>query len=643
MPSAHEGAAPSGAIVPAVARLLATSREATLVIERGGRILGASQPLEALLGHQARDLVGREIEVIVPERRRASRPRIIQSGEDLEGWLRGPGPDAIGVREDGSELAIDVQATDLEPGILALTLRPARHGLQGEDRDAVVEECLRQLAERMREVLWVSDKECSRILYVGAAYETIWGRTRESLFANPLSWLETIHPEDQPAVRQAFLSRPRNLVANVYRIVRPDGSIRWIRDRGATIDGVGPETLLAGIAEDITELKEAEESLRRTEARLRQAEKLDAIGRLAGGVAHDFNNQLAVIVSYAELVLQRAVAPNIAADVRAIVKAAESAAELTSKLLAFSRQRAVAPRTIDLNATIRDMHRMLERLVGEDVVVRLELCPRAGSIVADPGDLEQVLLNLAVNARDAMPEGGTLLIATAHADEGAPGAPEGTAPGGWATLRVKDTGVGIDPEVKKRLFEPFVTTKTEGRGTGLGLSIVYGIVTQARGHITVESPAREGTTVTIHLPCVPAKGDDRPPGAPPAPRGTESLLVVEDNEPFRDAMVRSLVDGGYRVASAQTGPEALEVAGRLGRDLDVLVTDVVMPQMRGEELAARLIERFPRLRVIFISGFSSATEKPLPVGAGAFLQKPFSLGVLASKVRDLLDAPAHAR
>lgn len=400
---------------------------------------------------------------------------------------------------------------------------------------------------------------------------------------------------------------------------------------------------LIGMGIDLTER-------RRLEDQFRQAQKMEAIGQLAGGVAHDFNNLLTIITGYSEIVLSRLQAENALRPLIQEIRAAgERAAGLTRQLLAFSRKQILSPVILDLNALVKDMDKMLRRMIGEDIALAIELSPDLERVKADPGQLEQVIMNLVVNARDAMPGGGSLTIRTGNAGPGHPCTKkcreEGTS-GPCVVLEVQDTGCGMDEATRARIFEPFFTTKAEGKGTGLGLATVYGIVKQSGGHIEVESAPGQGTTFRIFLPPVqeatPAGKSES--GLFPLRKGTETVLLVEDQDEVRSLGCLGLRATGYTVLEARDGVEALEVAGRHPGRIHLLVTDVIMPRMGGPELAQQLSSSRPGLKTLFLSGYT--THPMLPKGLTAdntnFLQKPFTATVLARKVQALLDAESEA-
>jgi PAS domain S-box-containing protein len=424
--------------------------------------------------------------------------------------------------------------------------------------------------------------------------------------------------------------------------LRKDGSpvavsvrLSPIRDRGGLVG-------FSLIYRDLTHAK-------RLEGQLLQAQKMEAVGQLAGGIAHDFNNLLTVISGYGELALDLLGPGDPARDLLGeICRAAERAAGLTRQLLAFSRKQVLEPRVVDLNEVVRDSEKMLRRLIGEDVLLTAALGPGLGHVKVDPGQVEQVILNLAVNARDAMPGGGRLTVETRNVELDEPyaaGHPE-VWPGRYVLLAVSDTGCGMDAVTRARVFEPFFTTKGVGQGTGLGLAVVHGVVKQSGGHVAVYSEPGRGTTFKIYLPQVEGLHDARRshPGAGVAPRGAETLLLVEDEGAVRRLAAEALRGSGYAVLEAAHGGEAVRLAEGHGGPIDLLVSDVVMPEMGGRILAERLSASRPGLRVLFVSGYTddAVVRHGVLEAEAAFLQKPFTPAALARKVREVLDAPGAA-
>jgi len=420
---------------------------------------------------------------------------------------------------------------------------------------------------------------------------------------------------------------------------RKDGTPITVRCSGWPIkDESGRVAFLELFAEDVTER-------RALERQLRMAQKMEAVGRLSGGIAHDFNNLLGVIIGYSQ-VLKRSLKPEhpLYEHAEEIEKASQRAVSLTRQLLAFSRQQVLEPVVLNMNALVSDMEKMLPRLIGEDVALTLTLDPALGQVKADPGQVEQVIMNLAVNARDAMPDGGKLTIQTANVDLDTAYTHQhpGSRVGSYVMLRVTDTGTGIDPEIQAQIFEPFFTTKERDKGTGLGLATVYGVVKQSGGYIAVDSEKGKGASFSVYLLRVEnaVTAPDLSNDAPVSVRGSETILLVEDEESLRKLADMFLRDSGYHVLTAADGAQALQVARQYAGPIHLLLTDVVMPGINGRVLAERLAPSQPGMRILYVSGYTDsfiAGHGVLEAGAH-LLHKPFTEESLTRKVRELLDA-----
>ena len=490
----------------------------------------------------------------------------------------------------------------------------------------------RSLVTATAQGVWTADAR-------GNAYQdapwwrAVTGQSREEIVDE--RWLEAVHPEERERVRQSWRHSVANGVpyAEEYRVRSRDAADRIVAVSGVPVrDDSGTVLEWVGTYADVTEHRD-------TAATLLQAQTMESLGRLAGGVAHDFNNLLTVITGYGDFrIADRAPDDPVRQDAEEIRKAATRAALLTQQLLAFSRKQMSAPVLIELNPRVREASNMLERLIGEDIELVLQLSPEAGTVMVDVSQVDQLLMNLVVNARDAMPDGGVIIIRTEHI---AVAEPETTVPrGDWTTLVVMDTGVGMPSDVRARAFEPFFTTKQMGSGTGLGLSTVYGIVKQSAGHIRLESEPGRGTTFTIYLPRLgPAGERPRADTKLTSSGGREIVLLVEDEEGVRRLIREALERQGYRVLAASSADDALQMARAEGDRIDLVVTDVVMPGKSGAELVEQLTVERPGIRVLYMSGYTDdAILRHGVLEAGVnFIQKPFAPDELSRKVRDVLD------
>jgi PAS domain S-box-containing protein len=490
--------------------------------------------------------------------------------------------------------------------------------------------------------------ESATIVIVNRQAEVLFGFAHGELEGQPI---ERLIPE-----RLHEAHRRHRAVFGAAPLVRPmgaGGDLHAVRKDGAEFPVEvslspmkrGAKTFVVAAIRDVSERKRNEQALHQAEEQLRQLQKMDAVGKLAGGVAHDFNNLLSVILGYADVVLESIADPTARLDIEEIRRAAGRAADLTRQLLAFSRKQILAPKVVSPNQIVLGMERMLRRLLGDDIALAIVVAPTDKKVFVDPSQLEVVVMNLAVNARDAMPEGGALTIETAevYLDAEYAARHTGAAPGPYLMLAVSDTGAGMDDETKARVFEPFFTTKEQGKGTGLGLSTVYGFVRQSGGHVWVYSEPGHGTTFKVYLPIT-----DRTPEhalaahdeAAAAVGGTETVLVVEDQEQVRMLVRTVLQRHGYQVLEANDADHALSVSEGHPSKIDLLLTDVVMPRTSGKQLADRLVDRRPDLKVLYMSGYTenSVIRRGVLESDVAFLQKPLTPASLLGKVRKVLDA-----
>jgi two-component system, cell cycle sensor histidine kinase and response regulator CckA len=518
------------------------------------------------------------------------------------------------------------------------------------------EERYKLISENAADVIWLWDPTEGRCIYVSPSVRQLRGFAPEEVMAQPVD--QAISPDSYGIVKAELQRRRAAIEAGDEAARIGTNEIDFLRKDGTCVSTETVTKLLSegrqairyvlGVSRDITERKRTEIALHQLEDQLRQAQKLESVGRLAGGIAHDFNNLLTVINGYSGLILEQLKPFDpLHPFALEIANAGDRAASLTKQLLAFSRKQVIEPRVFDLNTTIRQSAPMLQRLIGEDISLQTELDDSLGQVLADPDQIHQVIMNLAVNARDAMPAGGRLEIRTANADlNEADGAVmhHGATPGRYVLLTVTDSGHGMDETIREHIFEPFFTTKETGKGTGLGLSTVYGIVRQSGGWIDVWSEVGSGTSLKVYLPRTDGRREpEREEISGPMEGGRETILVVEDQQSVRSFAAAALRQCGYHVIQASDGDDAISAAGKYPGEIHLLLTDVVMPGISGKVSSERLKEMRPGLKVLFMSGYTAdiIAQRGVLDRDVAFLHKPFSAVDLAAKVREVLAQPSR--
>jgi PAS domain S-box-containing protein len=621
--------------------LLDSTPDAMVVVSQDGRIVLVNSQTEKLFGYKREELLGQPIEALTPERfwiqHRKHRDKYMGQAQ-----LRpmGVGLELYGIRKDGTEFPVEISLSPhhTEEGILvSSTIRDITQRKRVEDSLRQSEATFRAMVEGTYGVyraspdgtILMANPELAKMLGYSSEEELLLLNLATDIFQSGEYSARLL---DQPGQLKQFAR-----IESHWK--RKDGQSITVEISGRPVqDDAGNLLYFEVIVENVSRL-------RGVEHRLRHVQKMEAVGRLAGGIAHDFNNVLGVIIGYAEMLQQKAAPDEQISELAAhIFKAAERGGTLTRQLLAFSRQQVLEPRVINIREHILGIQKLLQRVLGEDIrlVVNTEGSPI--NLRADPTQLEQVIMNLVVNARDAMPSGGRLSIETseAHLDhEYCLRNPE-ARPGDYARIAINDTGCGMSSEVQMRLFEPFFTTKESGKGTGLGLATVYGILKQSGGHITVYSEVGQGTTFKIYLPlCKDAAPESEPAPSPEGiPTGTETILLVEDEESLREVTREYLANRGYTVIVAAEAEAAVAAANNSPLRIHLLLTDVILPGISGVKLAEQLAPRHPHLRVLYVSGYT-ADAIVHHGGHGddfAFLSKPYSLRDLARKVRAVLDS-----
>jgi PAS domain S-box-containing protein len=588
---------------------------------------------EAMIGKSWREVSNRRNVAPVESEIRES---LKQNGK----WF---GPLAVH-RDDGTEVPTEFSITALPDGGTICVSRDLSEKVSEQRARAETEIKYRMLIEQVAAVSYIAELGVNgQWLYVSPQIEPMFGYSAEEWLSTSKDWIRYVAPEDHPIIHAAEESSARGEPFQAeYRIIRKDGKTMWVSDTAVVVRGSDSHPVMEGLIVDITDRKMLENQLL-------QARKMEAVGRLAGGVAHDFNNLLTIIKGYVEMALQRCLdRPELHGNIRRIEEAADRAVTLVRQLLAFSRKQVLRPKILDLNAIVVNLDQLLRRLMGENIEMKTFVSKNVGAIKADPGQIEQVIMNLVVNARDALPNGGCIVIETSNVDLDSTYTLDHAVvrPGPYVLLAVTDTGTGMTADTVAHIFEPFYTTKESGQGTGLGLSTVYGIVKQSGGYIWVYSEVGKGTTFKVYLPRVKDAVQVSPAAlAPTTRKGHETILLVEDEPAVRELTQMVLSERGYTVIEAQTPKDAERLAGNNGAEIHLLLTDVVMPGMSGRELAKRLTERYPNLRVLYMSGYTYnviARDGTLEEGI-SFLQKPFTPQVLSERVREALDRPVSAK
>ncbi len=634
--------------VARLAAIVASSGDAIVGKTLEGVVTSWNTASERIFGYSEAEMVGQSIFTLIPPELHDSERELLERiarGERVEFG------ETERIRKDGRRIYIAVTVSpirDTRGRVIGASSikRDVTERKQAAEALMLNQERLRLALKAARMGTWQWDVANNALAWDEQLHD-LYGIEPGRQVTQYEHFIDRVHPDDRAfvagSVRRAL--EDGGGLDYEFRIVLPDGRVRWLADQGRVArDARGNPLYLTGVCIDTTERRVMAE-------RLRQAQRMDSVGQLAGGIAHEANNMMSVVLGCADYVLQRTdLPPAVRDDVDQIWKAAKRTAGITQQLLAFSRRQVLQPQILDLNATVRDLEPILARTLGETRGLRMHLSPGLSPIRADPGQLEQVLINLALNARDAMPGEGRLTIETMNVvlDEAytAGKSVESLRPGEYAALVVSDTGHGMDRATLGRIFEPFFTTKGVGQGTGLGLSTVYGIVKQSGGFIWVYSEPDLGTTFKVYFPVVitpPDAADHRAPS--PTARGDETVLVAEDEEMVRGIMARTLRDCGYKVLEAPDGRVALEILKAEAGRVNLVIADVVMPDLGGRELAAQLAQSWPNLPVLFTSGYTGldVVRRGLLDEGREFLQKPLAPEELARKVREMVDAQATKR
>jgi PAS domain S-box-containing protein len=637
-----------------LASIVQSSHDAIMGKTLDGVITSWNPGAERLYGYSAAEIVGRHAEVLFPRDQRASEAELlarIGRGERVQQYQ------TERLRKDSSTVTVSLTMSPIVDAAGAIV------GVASVSRDVTerqqAEVKFRGLLEAAPDAI-VGATPDGRIALVNAQAERLFGYPRQELLGQPVEILVPEYARDvHPGHRFRYLAdpAPRPMGAGTQLAGRRKDGTEFPAEISLSALDTEDGTVVSAAIRDVTDRIEAQaerERLKaaaereRLEAQLHQSQRLESLGQLAGGVAHDFNNLLAVMLNYTTFVAEQAARaaadgdPDWQAatnDLNQVLRAGQRATDLTHQLLAFGRREVVRPQVLNLNTVVTEVEQLLRRTLGEHITLHTSLAWDLWPVLADPGQIEQVLVNLAVNARDAMPDGGTLSIATTNRVL----TDDSMRPGRHVEVLVADTGTGIPPEIAERVFEPFFTTKPKGEGSGLGLATVYGIITQAGGHVDIHSAQGAGTTFTLQLPVtdhIPAPATAASPATAGQLRhGGETVLVVEDEDALREVTRRILARNGYHVLTADSGPEALKIAEHGEHSIDVLLTDVIMPRMLGKELAAAIGDLVPGIRVLYMSGYAQpvlASQGTLEPGV-ILVEKPFSEVALLRRVREALD------
>jgi two-component system cell cycle sensor histidine kinase/response regulator CckA len=621
-------------------RLLDSAPDAMVIAGHDGRIVLVNSQTEKLFGYKREELLGQPVEVLVPERfwnhHRAHRGQYMVNPQSR---AMGAGSELYGLKKDGTEFPVEIslspQHTD-EGTLVSSTIRDISERKRVEDALRQSEASFRAMIEGAYGVYRATSE--GKLLMINEPMVRMLGYDSEKdLLAANLA-TDVFEKNEYTPLLFNQPGRQKQFAKSEAHWKRKDGKTITVEVSGRPVkDETGKILYFEVIAEDVSHI-------RGVEHRLRHVQKMEAIGRLAGGIAHDFNNVLGVIIAYSEMLVEKLHDDTeLFPLVSSICKAVERGGTLTRQLLAFSRQQVLQPQVISLRDHLDGIREMLARVIGEDIQLSILRGETDLRVKADPAQFEQVIMNLVVNARDAMPEGGrlTIEISGIEIDEEYCTRNPDARPGLYAMIAVSDTGCGMDPEVFSRIFEPFFTTKEKGKGTGLGLATIYGIVKQTGGHITAYSEKKRGTTFKVYLPLCLEEINAVAPPVPVnhSPRGQETILLVEDEESLRSVTQEFLAHKGYNVIVAEDFDRAIEASLNCPQNIQLLVTDVVLPGASGPKLAERLAGARPEMKVQFVSGYTAdaLVHGDMHRTDFAFLSKPFSLNVLAQKIRTLLD------